>query len=165
MFYNKCVQASIQTQPCVICGQPGGKVLPIGSSLPQTLMEMFNKNQESMAKINKRLEFQDTHVKRCLTILSANEQKLLKKKKSLDELKENLKRELAEIENKIREKEISVKRLSSAVDSLRLGSSGSSIINSRPPALNTGAGGFLQDGVGGGGNDKMPGHGFRLPLF
>merc|ERR1719228_2128406 len=64
MFCSRCVQGSTQGN-CAACGRSSAKVLPIGSSLPQTVREMFNRNEESMAKINKRLEFRQTHFKRC----------------------------------------------------------------------------------------------------
>merc|ERR1711915_846007 len=67
IFCTKCVQASTQ-KGCVVCKAGPGKVLPIGKSLPQPVLEMFNRNEESMSKINKEME------KKLMEKLKAEEQ-------------------------------------------------------------------------------------------
>ena len=75
IYCMRCVQASTQAG-CVTCSAGPGKVLPIGKNLPQQVVEMFNRNEESLSKINKRSSFQNLHFNRCLKLLSGMERTL-----------------------------------------------------------------------------------------
>ena len=57
---------------------PVGKTLSISTTLPQQVMKMFNRNEESLTKINKRSSFQTLHFNRCLKLLTGMERTLMR---------------------------------------------------------------------------------------
>ena len=68
VYCQNCVKECTQAG-CFACkGTESPRVLSIGSKMPQSVMEMFNKNEESMSKINKRTEFQSQQYARCLQL-------------------------------------------------------------------------------------------------
>ena len=120
IYCTKCVQASTQ-KGCVVCKAGPGKVLPIGKSLPQPVLEMFNRNEESMSKINKRTEFGNRHFKRCLKINTEMEKKLMEKLKAEEQDRLRIKQELKLLEGKIHEKKSCVDKLEKAVATMNIG--------------------------------------------
>ena len=96
---------------------PIGKTLPISKTLPQQVMEMFNRNEESLTKINKRSSFKTLHFNRCLKLLTGMERTLMKA-----EEKEAKHRQLQMkvMEERIREKQAQVDKLESALNSLNI---------------------------------------------
>ena len=57
-------------QPCYVCNQPAQRLLPIGNSLPHQVKEMFNKNEETLKKLQDRLSFQQLHFNLFLDVLA-----------------------------------------------------------------------------------------------
>ena len=122
IYCTRCVQASTQSG-CVTCGAAPGKVLPIGKNLPQQVVEMFNRNEESLAKINKRSSFQTLHYNRCLKVLNGAERSLGEQIRTEEREAKNRQQELKMMEERIREKQAQVDRLESALSSLNIASS------------------------------------------
>jgi len=61
IFCTKCSTKSTENG-CKSCGaKKKVQLLPIGKNLPQRVMEMFNNNETSMSKLEKRINFQKVH--------------------------------------------------------------------------------------------------------
>ena len=95
LYCAQCAPASVQGG-CYTCKGPQGKILQVGKSLPQSVMEMFNKNEESLGKINKRAGFQKMHFDRTVGVLCRPDD---------DD------GELERIEKETREKEVMLRKL------------------------------------------------------
>jgi hypothetical protein len=119
IYCMRCVQASTQSG-CVTCRAAPGKVLPIGKTLPQQVMEMFNRNEESLAKINKRSNFQNLHFNRCLKLLTGMERTLTEQMRAEEREAKHRQKEMKMMEEKIREKQAKVDKLESALSSLNI---------------------------------------------
>ena len=65
-----CSQCQTVGQPCYVCNQPAQRLLPIGNSLPQQAKEMFNRNEETLKKLQDRLSFQQLHFNLFLEVLT-----------------------------------------------------------------------------------------------
>ena len=114
LFCSRCVQ-SCTSSGCSVCGTKSKvKVLPVGKNLPQSIMEMFNKSETSLTKMNKRMEFQTHHFQRACIVLR-------KKRKFLMEKLQNVKcsqsktlsrkEALKKLEAKLKHRKSSVSRL------------------------------------------------------
>ena len=125
IFCSSCVKAA--TQPsCTSCGQRDRiKILPIDNSLPQQAMALFHKNEDSMAKINKRMAFQHGHWMKGLAIFSKAEAEYSKRVQDQRRSLVERKQEVARVELQLQEKEAVVRRLEKAVESLGLGGTSS----------------------------------------
>eukprot|EP00092_Neocalanus_flemingeri_P000304 GFUD01000324.1.p2 GENE.GFUD01000324.1~~GFUD01000324.1.p2 ORF type:complete len:195 (-),score=80.51 GFUD01000324.1:90-674(-) len=122
IYCMRCVQASTQAG-CITCRAAPGKVLPIGKNLPQQVVEMFNRNEESLAKINKRSSFQNRHYNRCLKLLTEAEKGLAEQINAEEREARKRQVEMKMMNEKIREKQMQVDRLESALLSLKITSS------------------------------------------
>ena len=122
IYCMRCVQASTQAG-CVTCNAGPGKVLPIGKNFPQQVVEMFNRNEESLSKINKRSSFQNLHFNRCLKLLAGMERTLTDQVRAEErEVKLRL-QEMKMLEDKIREKQSKVDKLEAAMNSMNISNS------------------------------------------
>merc|ERR1719233_2875231 len=98
-------------------------VLPIGKNLPQQGVEMFNRNEESLSKINKRSSFQNLHFNRCLKLLAGMERTLTDQVRAEErEVKHRL-QEMKMLEDEIREKQSKVNKLEAALNSMNISNS------------------------------------------
>ena len=156
IYCTRCVQASTQAG-CVTCSAAPGKVLPIGKNLPQQVVEMFNRNEESLAKINKRSSFQSLHYNRCLKLLSGLERGLAEQIKAEEREAKNRKQEMKMMEERIREKQTVVDRLESALSSLNIAGSPDHMKFMTSPPVARHRSGREEEGEGmgrGGGEDR-----------
>ena len=119
IYCTRCVQASTQSG-CVTCRAAPGKVLPIGKNLPQQVMEMFNRNEESLTKINKRNSFQTLHFNRCLKLLTGMERSLTEQLRAEEMEAKHRQQQMKVMEERIREKQAQVDKLESALNSLNI---------------------------------------------
>ena len=119
IYCTRCVQASTQSG-CVTCRAAPGKVLPIGKNLPQQVVEMFNRNEESLAKINKRSNFQNLHYNRCLKLLTGIERGLAEQIRAEEREAQHSQQEMKMMEERIRVKQAQVDKLESALNSLSI---------------------------------------------
>ena len=122
IYCMRCVQASTQAG-CVTCSAGPGKVLPIGKNLPQQVVEMFNRNEESLSKINKRSSFQNLHFNRCLKLLTSMERSLADQVRAEEREAKLRLQEMKMLEDKIREKQSKVDKLEAALNSLNISKS------------------------------------------
>merc|ERR1712098_441474 len=119
IYCMRCVQSSTQAG-CITCKAGPGKVLPIGKNLPQQVVEMFNRNEESLSKINKRSSFQNLHFNRCIKLLSNTEQSMSEQIRAEERESKRRHHEMKLLEEKIREKQSKVEKLESALNSLNI---------------------------------------------
>merc|ERR1719233_2779820 len=92
-------------------------------NLPQPVVEMFNRNEESLSKINKRSSFQNLHLIRCLKLLAGLERTLTDQVRAEErEVKQRL-QEMKMLEDKIREKQSKVDKLEAALNSMNISNS------------------------------------------
>ena len=114
LYCSRCVQ-TCTSSGCSVCGTKSKvKVVPVGKNLPQSIMEMFNKSETSLTKMNKRMEFQTHHFQRACIVLR-------KKRKILMEKLQNVKcsqsktlsrkEALKKLEAKLKHRKSSVSRL------------------------------------------------------
>ena len=122
IYCMRCVQASTQAG-CVTCNAGPGKVLPIGKNLPQQVVEMFNRNEESLSKINKRSSFQNLHFNRCLKLLASMERTMADQIRAEEKEVKHRLQEMKMLEVKIREKQSKVDKLEAALNSLNISNS------------------------------------------
>ena len=122
IYCMRCVQASTQAG-CITCKAGPGKVLPIGKNLPQQVVEMFNRNEESLSKINKRSSFQNLHFNRCLKLLMSAEQTMSQQVRAEEKEAKRRYQEMKLLEDKIREKQAKVDKLEAALNSLNISDS------------------------------------------
>merc|ERR1719228_1911473 len=122
IYCMRCVQASTQGG-CNTCKAGPGKVLPIGKTLPQQVVEMFNRNEESLSKINKRSSFQNLHYNRCIKLLSGMERSMAEQIRVEEREAKHMQQEVKMLEEKIREKKSKVDKLESALNILNISNS------------------------------------------
>ena len=133
IYCMRCVQASTQAG-CVTCSAAPGKVLPIGKNLPQQVVEMFNRNEESLSKINKRSSFQNLHFNRCLKLLTGMERALAEQIRAEEREAKHRQQEMKVMEERIREKQAKVDKLEAALNSLNISNSPVHMDFFSPPA-------------------------------
>ena len=86
-------------------------------------MEMFNRNEESLTKINKHSNFQNLHFNRCLKLLTGMERALTEQMRAEEREAKHRQQEMKVMEERIREKQAKVDKLESALNSLNISTS------------------------------------------
>jgi hypothetical protein len=105
-------------QGCPRQGPPIGKTLPISKkTLPQQVIEMFNRNEESLIKINKRSSVQTLHFNRCLKLLTEMERTLMRAE---EREAKHRQQQMKVMEERIIEKQAQVDKLESPLNSLNI---------------------------------------------
>ena len=143
LYCARCAQPSVTgPQGCHTCKAPSPKLLPVGKGLPQNVMEMFNKNEESLGKINKRSGFQNMHFERALNVLCDDrkyEEEMAKIDKELTVKEVKVK----EMEKEIYERKAQVEKLTRAINNLKMnepsrrqGSAQAEGVIASPPQVN-----------------------------
>ena len=84
---------------------------------------MFNRNEESLSKINKRSSFQNLHFNRCLKLLSGMERNLANQVRAEEREAKHRLQEMKILEDKIREKQSKIEKLEVALNSLNISNS------------------------------------------
>ena len=84
---------------------------------------MFNRNEESLSKINKRSSFQNLHINRCLKVLTGMERSLADQVRAEEREAKLRLQEMKMLEDKIREKQLKVDKLEAALNSLNISNS------------------------------------------
>merc|ERR1719228_727102 len=156
IYCMRCDQASTQGS-CTTCKAGPGKVLPIGKTLPQQVMEMFNRNEESLSKINKRSSFQNLHYNRCMKLLSGMEKSMAEQIRVEEREAKHMQQEVKMLEEKIREKKSKVDKLESALHSLNISNSPAHMEFFSPPPAGRHKSGRERagEGIGLGGGERL----------
>ena len=114
LFCSRCVQ-SCTASGCSACGTKSKiKVVPIGKNLPQSIMEMFNKSETSLTKMDKRIDFQNHHYGRTLMLLKKKRKFLIEKLhhvKGSESKRPKRKEALKKLESKVNHKKSNVSKL------------------------------------------------------
>ena len=116
---TECITGN-NSDRCTICRSRNPKQLIINKHLPQNVMEMFNQNDTSLTKINRRLQFQNEQFERTNKLLD----KLLEEAEAELKQQEELERQeaplMAELDQKIEEKRRNCARLEEELKALKL---------------------------------------------
>ena len=101
---------------CVSCGAKGIKTLSLGKDLPPHVMELFNSNVNSLAKVIKRKAFKNRQFEKTAKLMMDFENK---EKSQLREKGASLReqdKELARLEKQVREAEAENERLEAMLE-------------------------------------------------
>ena len=98
---------------CVSCGARTAKTLPLGKNLPPQVMDMFNSNNNSLGKFNKRTMFQSRQFDKTTKLMMNMERKKIAIMKEEDgpEVLSDLDRELERLQGQLREAEAKNERM------------------------------------------------------
>jgi len=114
-----CSQCQTVGQPCYVCNQPAQRLLPIGNSLPQQAKEMFNRNEETLKKLQDRLHFQQLHLNIFLEVLT---RKTLELKNRITSKSKHLAAQMQELDavnQSIEKKGLRLKQLEETVERMK----------------------------------------------
>jgi len=114
-----CSQCQTVGQPCYVCNQPAQRLLPIGNSLPQQAKEMFNRNEETLKKLQDRLHFQQLHFNIFLEVLT---RKILELKNRITSKSKHLAAQMQElnaVNQSIEKKGLRLKQLEETVQRMK----------------------------------------------
>ena len=106
-------------QPCHVCNQPAQRLLPIGNSLPQQAKEMFNRNEETLKKLQDRLSFQQLHLNIFLEVLTRKASELKIRITSKSKHLADKMQELNAVNQSIEKKGLRLKQLEETVERMK----------------------------------------------
>ena len=114
-----CSQCQAVGQPCFVCKQPAQRLLPIGNSLPHQAKEMFNRNEETLKKLQDRLSFQQLHLNLFLEILSRKVLELKSKITSRSKHVADKMQELNDVNQSIEKSGLRLRQLEETVERMK----------------------------------------------
>ena len=114
-----CSQCQTVGQPCYVCNQPAQRLLPIGNSLPQQAKEMFNRNEETLKKLQDRLSFQQLHFNLFLEVLTRRASELKSRITSKSKLLADRMDELNAVNQSIEKQGLRLKQMEETVERMK----------------------------------------------
>ena len=115
-LYSQCQAAG---QPCFVCTQPIQRLLPIGNSLPHQAKEMFNRNEETLKKLQFRLSFQQHQLNTFLEVLARKASVIKNRITSMSKHLAEQTRELNSVNQNIENKGLGLKKLEETVEVMK----------------------------------------------
>jgi len=114
-----CSQCQTVGQPCYVCNQSAQRLLPIGNSLPQQAKEMFNRNEETLKKLQDRLSFQQLHFNIFLEVLTKKVSELKSRITSKSKHLADRMDELCAVNQSIEKKGLRLKQMEETVERMK----------------------------------------------
>ena len=102
-----------------MCNQPAQRLLPIGNSLPQQAKEMFNRNEETLKKLQDRLSFQQLHFNLFLEVLTRRASELRSRITSKSKLLADRMDELNAVNQSIEKQGLRLKQMEETVERIK----------------------------------------------
>ena len=106
-------------QPCFVCKQPAQRLLPIGNSLPHQAKEMFNRNEETLKKLQDRLSFQQLHLNIFLGVLAKKASEMKSRITSKSKHLADKMQELNDVNQSIEKKGLRLRQLEETVERMK----------------------------------------------